>query len=383
MIKTPKNYFAITLIFSLLVSMFGTYTIIRFYTPKTEIINNSNWNSWKVIVENIKDIEWNIKAIAKNVSPSVVSIVISKDVQTYKVDPYGFFYEPGGVIKQKVWWGSGFFINKDWYILTNKHVVSDANASYTVITYDGQEFSWKVLAFDPTTDLAVIKVDKWWKNIEFTPVKFSSNIIPEIGSMCIAIGNALAEFQNTLTLWVISWLDRKIEASTQDSQELLTWLLQTDAAINPWNSGWPLVNLSWEVVWINTAIAAWANGLWFAIPLSQGEVDYIMNSITKFGKIKRAYLGIKYTPLTEAVAKQLKINSSYWIYIWENWVVANSPAEKSWLKANDTILEADWTKLDKIWLKDYIKNKFPWDIIKLKVLRDGKTIDVDLVLGDI
>ncbi|MDD3120758.1 MAG: PDZ domain-containing protein, partial [Candidatus Gracilibacteria bacterium] len=81
--------------------------------------------------------------------------------------------------------------------------------------------------------------------------------------------------------------------------------------------------------------------------------------------------------------KQLKINSSYGIYIGENGVVANSPAEKSGLKANDTILEADGTKLDKIGLKDYIKNKFPGDIIKLKVLRDGKTIDVDLVLGDI
>jgi S1-C subfamily serine protease len=102
-------------------------------------------------------LESGVKSIASQVSPSVVSIVITREVQTYRTDPYGFFYEPAGTVRKKVGGGTGFFVSKDGYILTNKHVVSDPKAEYTIILADGRELIGKVLAYDPTTDLAVIR----------------------------------------------------------------------------------------------------------------------------------------------------------------------------------------------------------------------------------
>ena len=183
-----------------------------------------------------------VKTVAKKLSPSVVSIIISKDVQTYKTDPFGFFYEPSGTVRQKVGGGTGFFVTKDGLVLTNKHVVSDPNASYAIISASGEEFTGKVLATDPTTDLAIVQTydidGKKLTNRE--PVSFvdNSNSL-EVGDFLIAIGNALAEFKNTVTFGVVSALGRTIEAGNMGSQatELLTGLIQTDAAINPGNSG--------------------------------------------------------------------------------------------------------------------------------------------------
>lgn len=206
-------------------------------------------------------------------SPSVVSIIVSKDVQVYRTDPFGFFYEPSGTVRKQVGGGTGFFVTKDGLILTNKHVVSDQNASYTVITSGGQEYIGKVLSYDPTTDLALLqaytKDNK--KLTDMTAVSFIEDTASiEVGDFVIAIGNALAEFKNTVTFGVVSALGRTIEAGDNGTQstELLTGLIQTDAAINPGNSGGPLVNLDGKVIGINTAIAANASGLGFALPVS-------------------------------------------------------------------------------------------------------------------
>ena len=183
-----------------------------------------------------------MKSVAKKLSPSVVSIIVSKDVQTYKTDPFGFFYEPSGTVRKKVGGGTGFFITKEGLVLTNKHVVSDPVASYTIISASGEEFVGKVLSFDPTNDLAVVQAyDIDGKKLtDREPVNFIGNESPlEVGDFLIAIGNALAEFKNTVTFGVISALGRTIEAGDMGTQqtELLTGLIQTDAAINPGNSG--------------------------------------------------------------------------------------------------------------------------------------------------
>ncbi len=172
----------------------------------------------------------------------MVSIIVSKDVQTYKTDPFGFFYEPSGTVRRKVGGGTGFFVTKDGLILTNKHVVSDPTASYTIISSAGEEFTGKVLAFDPTTDLAIVQTSDidGKKLTDREPVTFALNSNSlEVGDFLIAIGNALAEFKNTVTFGVVSALGRTIEAEDMGSQstELLTGLIQTDAAINPGNSG--------------------------------------------------------------------------------------------------------------------------------------------------
>lgn len=148
------------------------------------------------------DVESDVKDVASRVGPSVVSIVVTKDMRTYRTDPFGFFYEPAGTVRRKVGGGTGFFVRKDGYLLTNKHVVSDPQASYSIILSNGDELDGKVLAFDPTTDLAMMRAfekdGKPYSNA--VPVR----VIPQtadlsVGSFVVAIGNALAEFQNTLT----------------------------------------------------------------------------------------------------------------------------------------------------------------------------------------
>ncbi len=243
-------------------------------------------------------------------SDSVVSIIITKQVQTYKTDPFGFFYESAGTVKQKVGGGTGFFVSKDGYILTNKHVVSDPNAEYSIILANGQELIGKILAYDPTTDLAVIRAfkDATTPYTEAKPLQFVENQSQiEVGSFVVAVGNALAEFQNTVTFGVVSGLGRQIQAADQGSgqSEALSGLIQTDTAINPGNSGGPLVNLQGRVIGINTAVSAGANGIGFALPLSARLVDSMLKSVVKYGQIKRSFIGIQYSLLTPESAKQL------------------------------------------------------------------------------
>ena len=394
---STKNLFIITIIFAFLVSIFWSFLVYNYMennlnSPyKIENIGNfsKNWSSNQVNLD-LKEIQTNVKSIATKVNPSVVNIIISKDIRTYRTDPFGFFQEPSWTIKRTVWWWSWFFVTKNWLILTNKHVVSDTNASYTIITSNNDEFEWKVLALDPTNDLALIKAFKNGKEISgITPVNLiEDNKSVQVWDFIVAIWNALAEFQNTVTFWVVSWLWRSIEAWDQIwwSIEQLSGLIQTDAAINPWNSGGPLVDLNWNVIWISTAVAQWANWLWFAIPLSINEVNYILNSYEKYWEIKRPFLWIKYIPINKGVMDTFSLKSEYGDYIPnEAWnLIVNWPADKAWLEPGNIILEADWTILKNwITIKDVIKNKFPWYKIKLKVLRnDWKTDFIDLVLGE-
>ena len=171
-------------------------------------------------------------------------------------------------------------------------MIYDTQALYTIITNEGKEYDAEVVATDPINDLAVIKVIGE-DTATFPPLTFidSSEDI-KLGSFAIAIGNALAEFQNSISLGIISGKGRSIEASG----EKLTGLIQTDAAINPGNSGGPLINLDGKVIGINTAIAYDSTGIGFAIGLTQEKIDYILRSIENSGTIKRPFIGINYIP---------------------------------------------------------------------------------------
>lgn len=236
------------------------------------------WFIWSYVWENkqithtknsIASLENIIVDMVKNVSPSVVNVIINKDLMLYKSDPWWFFRMPLWSIEQKVWWWSGFFVDKNWTIITNKHVVSDPDAKYIVITNDWKELNAKVLFRDENNDVALLKVD-----YDSVPLKFidSENDI-KTGNFAVAIWNALWELQNSVSLWIISWKNR-------DLWDIwLKWLLQTDASINPWNSWWPLINTNWKVMWINTAIINNSEWLGFAIPLDQQMVDKILNNL--------------------------------------------------------------------------------------------------------
>jgi len=220
----------------------------------------------------------------KTASPAVVAITISKYVPIIEQCPYNpfsnlppefqqffgqnlQFYQPcqKGTQLQKVGGGSGFIISSDGLILTNRHVVQDTAAEYTVFTNDSKKYSAKVLARDPNIDIAVIKINA----ANLPKIKLGDSDSIQVGQTAIAIGNALGEFRNTVNVGVVSGLSRNITASGGGLTETIYNVIQTDASINPGNSGGPLLNLRGEVIGINTAIAQSAQSIGFAIPINQ------------------------------------------------------------------------------------------------------------------
>ncbi len=313
---------------------------------------------------------------------SIVSIVISKDLVVYRSDPWGFFQQPSGTVRRQVGGGSGFFVKKDGTILTNKHVVSDPNAQYTVILSDGSEYLAKVLGLDPVNDLAVIKIEPTETQKEFTPLPIVTDTQEvQIGQFVIAVGNALAEFQNSVALGIVSGKDRSIEAEGTQ----LTGLLQTDAAINPGNSGGPLLNLSGSVVGINTAIASGGSGVGFAFGLTQNRVDYILKSLAEHGRIKRPFIGINYIPNSPGVAAELGLSVDTGVYVFDEAgsIVAGSSAQKAGVEPGDIILKVGEKEASGELLLHIIQNSLPGDILKLTLLKkSGETKEVSLTLGE-
>lgn len=248
----------------------------QFYTP----------NEVKPIkVYEPSDHEAQIISAAKAASPAVVAITISKNVPIIEQCPYNpfsnlpqefqqffgsqnfQFYQPcqKGTKLQEIGGGSGFIVSGDGIILTNKHVVSDAQAQYTVLTNDGKKYQAKILARDPNIDIALIKIEP----PGLPMVKLGDSDSIQVGQTAIAIGNALGEFRNTVSVGVVSGLSRNITASGGGLTEAIYNVIQTDASINPGNSGGPLLNLRGEVIGINTAIAENAQSIGFAIPVNQ------------------------------------------------------------------------------------------------------------------
>lgn len=230
--------------------------------------------------------EEKIVRIVSDMLPSVVSIVATKDLPVVErcfIDPFGddplfkeFFggefripsvcQSEGKTEKRKVGSGSGFIVSRDGLVVTNRHVVQDASAEYSVILNDGKKLPATILMRHATHDLAVAKIQT---DEQFHAVLLGDSDTIRSGQRVIAIGNALGEFQNTVSLGIISGLRRSIVAGTQGgATEELTDLIQTDAAINPGNSGGPLLDLNGKAIGINTAVAQGAENIGFALPIN-------------------------------------------------------------------------------------------------------------------
>lgn len=376
------------ILFSLIWWAIWAYWLINYFpvldntiTPETNIHNKvDSLVSWEQVQQlNMLELENTINQTVKKIAPSVVSIVIKKDLVVYRSDPYGFFQQPTGTVSRQVWGWSWFFVSEDGIILTNKHVVQDTTAEYTVILNTGEEYDATVVALDPVNDLAVIKIQDEANNFSPLPISQKLDNI-EIWDFWIAVWNALAELQNSVSLWIVSGKNRTIQAGWDS----LSGLLQTDAAINPGNSWGPLINLSWEVIGINTAIASNSNGIWFAYWLTQERVDYMLQSIWESGRIMRPFIGINYIPNSPGVANQLWLSTSQWVYIVDEResILAGSSAEKAGLEPWDIILEVDekvlWVNIT-LWY--IVQNSLPWDTLTLKVLKKtGKEEIIDLKL---
>ncbi|MBP6914187.1 trypsin-like peptidase domain-containing protein [Candidatus Parcubacteria bacterium] len=323
--------------------------------------------------------------VVKSASPSVVSIVITKEVPIYSA--YDWFWgvpQSQGTEKQQVGAGSGFIVSSDGMVLTNKHVVSDTKAEYTVITNDDKEYEALVLARDPVQDIAILKIQS---NDSFSPIKLGSSENIQIGQTSIAIGNALGQLKNTVSVGVISGLERTVTATGGTTTETLEDIIQTDAAINSGNSGGPLLNLMGEVIGINTAVASSAENIGFAIPIDRAIKD--IEKLKTTGKISYPFIGIRYVAISEDIMKELDLPVSYGILIvkgdlaGEKAISSGSPAEKAGLKEDDIVLEFNGEKITEDNSLSKIMLKYnPGDTVSLKILRNKQELIKNIVLGE-
>jgi serine protease Do len=315
---------------------------------------------------------------AKKVSPAVVSITGSAQL----TDFFGRSYN------QDVSGGTGFILTSDGYIITNKHVVNAPGVTYKVVLNDGRVFDAQIKAMDSYSDFAVLKIDA----TGLSTVELGSSDDLKIGQSVLAIGNALGEFGNSVTLGVVSAKGRSLTASDGGSlmsQETLTDLIQTDAAINPGNSGGPLVNMLGQVVGINTAIASTTGGsvgIGFAIPIN--DVSSLIDSVRKTGQIIRPYIGVRYQVVNTTMQQLNKLPVNYGAFVTSGSnpaqpaVIPGSPADKAGIKAGDILLELNGERITEDNPLPKLLMKYqPGNTVTLKLNRDNKEMTVSVTLG--
>ncbi len=313
-----------------------------------------------------------IASVADKVSPSVVSIVTDVTTQTIF----------GAATQQAA--GTGIVVSKDGYILTNRHVISSASKVQVVMADGTTHEDVQVVGTDPLNDVAFLKIDGV-SDLRAATLGDSSTV--RIGQEVIAIGNSLGQYQNTVTSGIISGKGRPVSAGdgSGGSTESLTDLLQTDAAINPGNSGGPLLNVSGQVIGMNTAVAANAQGIGFAIPINATKGT--LKSVLAGKGVQRAYLGLRYVPLTAAVAKQYNLSVTEGAYVvgGENsatGVVSEGPADKAGVKDKDIITKINGLTVGRQGgVSSLIGEYAPGDTVELVIVRDGRELTAKVTLA--
>lgn len=336
-----------------------------------------------------------VVAAVEEINDAVVSVLVTKDVPVYEqyyetYNPFGLFggfsiprVRENGTEEREVGGGSGFIVSQDGMIVTNHHVVADDEARFSVLLNDGTVYLADVLASDAELDIAILKISEPLEK-QLTVARFGDSNSLKLGQSVIAIGNALAEFQNSVSVGVISGLSRSIVAlDSLGNAEYLDQVIQTDAAINPGNSGGPLLNLDGEVIGVNVATSRGADNIGFAIPAQ--IVKQSVDSVREYGEIVRPYLGVRYAMINSALASNLNLEVEYGALLvsGENNEVAvlpDSPAAKAGLVEGDVILEIDGELLDGVELAKVLRRKSVGQTIELKVLHDNeqKTVSVTL-----
>ncbi len=332
--------------------------------------------------------------VVQKANPAVVSIIISKDFsKIYGQQPSSpfdnFFGFPLGQQvpqgQQDIGGGSGFIVGSDGLIVTNKHVVDDDQATYTVVMNDGKRYDAKVLAKDPTNDIAIVKIEA----TGLTTLQLDDSDKVVIGETVIAIGNALGEYRNTVTKGIISGKSRTITAgdSTTGQSETLEDVFQTDAAINPGNSGGPLLNLAGHVIGMNSAVNSSGQLIGFAIPINAVKRD--LDSVNASGKIVKPFLGVRYVLVSKALAQNNKLPVDHGALIQADdstnnpAVVSGSPADKAGLVAGDIIVSLNGTDISTDHtLAGLLGTYNVGDTVTLKVYHQGKVKDVQVKLEE-
>lgn len=336
---------------------------------------NENFNK-KIFQTEKQTVVYEESAITKVVEDSIPSVVtvginaIISQGDIFKINPFNPFspFEriPGRTQKIEKNIGSGFIISSDGLIITNKHVVSDTDAKYEILTHNNKKYEVIKIYRDPLNDLAILKINA--TSLKPLPLGDSSKL--KLGQLVIAIGTPLGEFTNTVTSGIISGLGRGITAGSpfEGFVEKIDNVIQTDAAINPGNSGGPLLNSKGQVIGVNTAIAESGQNIGFALP-----VNIVKNLIDNFnkngGSFERPFLGVRFKMIDKQTALLNDVVEG--AYVVE--VVADSPAEKAGIQEEDIIIEFDGKKLkgsDNQELAKMILEKKVGQTVSIKVWRN-------------
>ncbi len=330
---------------------------------------------------NAKSVPESFAELAEKLMPSVVNISTTQTIRT-TTNQFPFQFPPGSPFEEMFKdfqrpterksssLGSGFIIDKNGTIVTNNHVI--ANAEDILVRVNSKEYKAKVLGSDPLADLAVLKLES---KDTFVPVSFGNSEKAKVGEWVVAIGNPFG-LGGTVTSGIISAKHRDINLTRYDN------LIQTDASINQGNSGGPLFNLKGEVIGINTAIIAPGQtgsiGIGFAIP--SNDASNIIDQLIKYGETRRGWLGVRIQEVTKEIAEVEKLEKAKGALVAS--VSEGSPADKAGLKAGDIILEFDGKKIDTMKeLPKAVANTKVGKSVVLKIWREENLISKRLVLG--
>ena len=337
-------------------------------SPGTTVVEQKVVREESVVIE-----------VAEKASPSVVTVGMKKKQSLgLPSDLFSFFgfVFPGGEqeIQQDV--GTGFVVDAQGLIVTNKHVVADSQAQYQVITADNQSYPVQNIYRDPANDLAFLKIDAQG----LTPVELGDSDNLKVGQFVVAIGTALGEFRHTVTTGVISGLGRGITAGSvfEGYVEELDNVIQTDAAINPGNSGGPLINSAGQVVGVNVAVASGAENIGFALPIN--TVKTALADFRQTGEFSRPFLGVNYTMISREAAILNEIPEG--AYVVE--VVAGSPADEAGIKRGDILISIDGQKIKDVkgGLAQIINKKKVGEKVKILRWREGESQEIEVTLRE-
>lgn len=363
--RGPFSYFLVALIGAIIGGLLTAYIAPNFLygkiipVPDVFVVEETKVDNRPEIEINPSDDISTVSSVAKKNMKSVVGITT--------------------VVRQREWiWetlqegvGSGLIVDEKGYILTNSHVIGDGKAeSINVLLENGEAIEGKVLWFDKGLDLAVVKVEH--DNLDAVELGDSDKL--EVGELAVAIGNPLGlDFQRSVTSGVISGLNRSIRVSKYD---VIEDLIQTDASINPGNSGGPLLNSKGQVIGVNTAKIRSGEGLGFSIPIN--TVKPIISQIIETGTFNKVYIGATFIDLElyeRHIGKEIDVENG--IVTLE--ITPNSPAAYAGLKSEDIIIDIDGVKIHSTsGFKKVMYTYKEGDTAKIKVLRNGKVLDLDL-----
>lgn len=360
-----------------LISAAQTYLPSFFNIDTSQLNRQQSDQNVRVVTEESVTID-----IVKKVGPSVVTVAqAGRPVEpNFPFDFGPFFEQPQdeGDENQVQDIGSGFIIGEGGLIVTNKHVVSDPDAEYRIITTSEREYTVQRIYRDPLNDIALLQIDLGQNPGEkLVPLELGDSSKLQAGQYVAAIGTSLGEFRNSVTTGVISGLGRGIVAGSpyEGAVERLDNVIQTDAAINPGNSGGPLFNSSGQVIGVNTAVSASGQNIGFAIPIN--VVKASLNNFNETGRFERPYLGVSYRDVTGDVAQLNDLPEGAYV----QQVIQGSSADEAGIQEGDVLTKIDNENItEENPLSAIIAKKKIGDSIKITLVRDGQTVEVDAIL---